>query len=122
MATKQQKALERYKARAARAYEDKKQTVRAVVSSIEIVGGAGVSGYVTAIRPDIAGIPTDAGIGIALLASGMALESADMTATGIGFLAGYARDQGTKLGAAGVPGWVEDAQDAYQSPYAVGGE
>ena len=119
MATKQQKQLERYKARAAKAYESKKATVRAVVTSIEIVGAAGASGYLASVRPDIAGVPTDAGVGIALLAGGMALESADMVAGGIGFLAGYAREQGAKLGREGMPDW---ASDVYDTPYAVGGE
>ncbi len=118
MATKLQKELARYKAKAAKNYAEKKETVRAVVTSIEIVGAAGASGYVAAIRPDIAGIPTDAGAGIALLAGGMALDSADMMAAGIGFLAGYAREQGAQIGRAGIPGWVDPA--AYESPYAVG--
>ena len=103
MPSKSSAALERYRRRAATAYAEKRQTVRATVSAIEIIAGAGASGYVAAMRPDVAGIPTDAGTGIALLAGGMALESADMIATGLGFLAGYARSQGEKLGAAGLP-------------------
>lgn len=97
MASKSAMALERYKKKAAKAYEEKQATVRAVVSGIEILGGAAASGYLAAVKPEIAGIPTDAGTGIAMLAGGMALESADMIATGLGFLSGYARSQGEQL-------------------------
>ena len=37
-----------------------------------------------------------------MLAGGMALESPDMIATGLGFLSGYARSQGEKLGTSGA--------------------
>ena len=36
-----------------------------------------------------------------MLAGGMALESADMIATGLGFLSGYARSQGEQLALSG---------------------
>jgi hypothetical protein len=101
MASKSAMALERYKKKAARAYEEKQATVRAVVSGIEILGGAAASGYLAAAKPEIAGIPTDAGTGIAMLAGGMALESPDMIATGLGFLSGYARSQGEQLALSG---------------------
>ena len=101
MASKSAMALERYKKKAAKAYEEKQATVRAVVSGIEILGGAAASGYLAAVKPEVAGIPTDAGTGIAMLAGGMALESADMIATGLGFLSGYARSQGEQLAMSG---------------------
>lgn len=102
MASKSQAALMRYKKKAATAYAEKQATVRAVVSGVEILAGAAASGYVAQVRPEVAGIPTDAGTGIAMLAGGMALESPDMIATGLGFLSGYARSQGEKLGANGA--------------------
>ena len=111
MASKTALTLERYKKRAAAAYADKQATVRSVVSAAEIIAGAGASGYIAAVRPDIAGIPTDAGLGIGLLAGGMALESPDMIATGLGCLAGYARSQGEMLGREGLP--------SFSIPYVV---
>lgn len=115
-------AVERYRKRAATAYAEKQATVRAVVSGVEILGGAAASGYLATIKPDIAGIPTDAGSGIALLAGGMALESPDMIATGLGVLAGYARSQGEKLAAGGLPfttPFQTQADAAGYNPYVV---
>ena len=50
--------------------------IRQLVShaAAEIVIGAGLGGFVVEKYPDIAGIPTDAGAGIALVAAGMAMR------------------------------------------------
>ena len=94
--------VERYKKQAAAAYAEKQATVRAVVSSAEIILGATVSGYVSERFPTVAGIPTDAGLGIASLVGGIALEQEDLTALGLGMLAGYGRDMGRQVAQEGL--------------------
>ena len=89
--------LETYKARTAQAVMKNRDTIRGVVSVGEIFLGATAGGYVAAQYPTVARVPTDAGAGIALLAGGLALKQRDMTAFGIGLLAGYLHDMGAAL-------------------------
>lgn len=89
--------LDLYKQRAATAVMKQRDTVRTVVTSGEIILGATAGGYVAAQFPTVAGVPTDAGVGIACLAAGMALKQRDLTAIGLGMLAGYAHDMGAQL-------------------------
>lgn len=89
--------LEHYKARTAHAIARNRESARMTVNAAEIVIGAGLGGFVVEKYPDIAGIPTDAGAGIALVAAGMAMKQRDMTALGLGMLAGYAHDKGAEM-------------------------
>ncbi|MEY4004419.1 MAG: hypothetical protein RLZZ221_515 [Verrucomicrobiota bacterium] len=89
--------LDLYKQRAASAVMKQRETVRGVVTSGEIILGATAGGYVAAQFPTIAGVPTDAGVGIACLAAGLAMKQRDLTAVGLGMLAGYAHDMGAQL-------------------------
>ena len=83
--------------RARDAYEAKKDTVRATVTAGEILAGAAASGYISQSYPTFAGIPSDAALGIGFVSGGMALGQADLTALGLGMLAGYARDFGAGM-------------------------
>lgn len=89
--------LEHYKQRTQAAVMKNRDTIRSVVSTGELFLGATVGGYVAAQYPTIAKVPTDAGAGIALLAAGLALHQRDLTAFGVGLLAGYLHDMGAAL-------------------------
>lgn len=89
--------LQAYKSRAIDAVKRNRQSVRTTVSVAEIVIGAGVGGYVAEMKPDIGGIPTDAGVGLVLLGVGYGMKQTDLSALGVGMLAGYVHDQGRKL-------------------------
>lgn len=85
------------KQRAASAVMKQRETVRNTVVVTEILIGSAASGYVAQAMPTVAGVPTDAGLGIAFLAAGVAMKQRDLTGLGIGMLAGYARDLGAGL-------------------------
>ena len=85
------------KAKAANAVMKQRDTVRTVVTGGEVLLGATAGGYIAAQFPTVAGVPTDAGAGIALLAGGLAMKQRDMTALGVGMLAGYLHDVGAQL-------------------------
>lgn len=89
--------LEHYKARTAHALMKNRESARMTVNAAEIVVGSFVGGYVAQTYPSIGGIPTDAGAGIALVAAGLAMRQRDMTALGLGMLAGYAHDKGAEM-------------------------
>lgn len=91
--------LDLYRQRAARAVADRRESVRQVVTTGETLLGATAGGYIAAQYPTIAGVPSDAGIGIAAVAAGLAMEQRDLTAIGIGMLAGYLHDVGASLAA-----------------------
>jgi hypothetical protein len=89
--------MQRYKSAAMDAVKKNRQSVRTTVSVAEIVIGAGVGGYVSEMKPNIGGIPTDAGVGLVLLGVGYGMKQSDLSAIGVGMLAGYVHDQGRKL-------------------------
>lgn len=89
--------IAKYQSRALEAVRQRRDTVRSVVSTGEIILGAGVGGYAVEMMPDIAGIPTDAGLGILLLGVGMGMSQRDLTAIGTGMLAGWAHTKGRAL-------------------------
>jgi len=89
--------LEAYKQRTATAVMKNRDTIRGIVSTGELLLGATAGGYVAEQWPTMAGVPTDAGAGIALVAGGLALKQKDMTAIGLGLLAGYLHDVGAQL-------------------------
>lgn len=85
------------KQRASVAVMRQRETVRNTVVVGEILLGSAASGYVAQAMPTVAGVPTDAGLGIAFLAAGLAMKQKDLTGLGVGMLAGYARDLGSQL-------------------------
>lgn len=95
--------IAKYQSKALEAVRSRRQTIRNVVSTGEILLGAAAGGYVAQTMPKIGGIPTDAGVGLVLLGVGMGMSQPDMTALGTGMLAGYAHQAGREL-AGGVAG------------------
>jgi hypothetical protein len=91
--------MQKYQSRALEAVRQRRDTVRNVVSTAEIILGAGVGGYVSQTMPDIGGVPSDAGIGLVLVGVGMGMSQRDLTALGTGMLAGYAHTQGRAIAA-----------------------
>jgi hypothetical protein len=89
--------LEHYKQKTAQALVKNRDTMRGVVSSVEVIAGAAAGGYLAATYPTIAKVPSDAGLGIALVVGGMSLKQKDLTAIGLGMLAGYAHDMGAQM-------------------------
>lgn len=89
--------LEHYKAKTANALVKNRDVMRGVVSSVEVIAGAAAGGYLAASYPTIAKVPSDAGLGIAFLVGGMSLKQKDLTALGLGMLAGYAHDMGAQM-------------------------
>lgn len=89
--------LARYKSRALDAVRQNRASVRTTVSAVEIVIGATASGYVAQTMPKVGGIPTDAGLGLVLLGVGWGMKQNDLSALGLGMLAGYGRDMGRDL-------------------------
>ncbi len=89
--------LARYKSRALDAVRQNRASVRTTVSAVEIVIGATASGYVSQTMPKVGGIPTDAGLGLVLLGVGWGMKQNDLSALGLGMLAGYGRDMGRDL-------------------------
>ena len=98
-------ALEVFKSKASALSKisDARETARITVNGIEIIVGAGASGYVAKTIGSVGGIPADAAIGLLALGIGMGMRQRDITALGVGFLAGYARDFGSSLAAPAVP-------------------
>ena len=88
---------EMMKARATNAVMRQRETVRTTVVAGEILLGATASGYVAETMPTVAGVPTDAALGIGFLAAGLAMSQRDLAGLGLGMLAGYARDLGRDL-------------------------
>lgn len=91
--------IEEYKARMGASLTRQRDAAKGVVRDIEVLGGAALGGYIAAQKPDVGGIPTDAGLGIALIAGGYAMKQKDMKAVGLGLLAGYAHDWGVGMAA-----------------------
>jgi hypothetical protein len=89
--------IAKYQSRALEAVRQRRDTVRTVVSSAEIILGAGIGGYVSETMPDIGGVPSDAGIGLVLVGVGMGMSQRDLTAIGTGMLAGYAHSKGREI-------------------------
>jgi hypothetical protein len=83
--------------KAAKAVMAQRETVRQTVTTGEILLGAATGGYVSAQFPTVAGVPTDAAVGIAALAAGLGMRQRDLTAIGVGMLAGYLHEVGRGL-------------------------
>jgi hypothetical protein len=94
--------IAKYQSKALEAVRSRRQTVRNVISTGEILLGAAAGGYVSETMRDIAGIPSDAGIGLVLLGVGMGMSQPDMTALGTGMLAGFAHQKGRDLASSGT--------------------
>jgi hypothetical protein len=90
-------ALEAYRQRAASAVAKQRDTVRAIIVTGEVLLGATAGGYIAQQYPTVAGVPTDAGLGIASLVAGLSMKQKDLTAIGLGMLAGYLHDVGAQL-------------------------
>jgi RecA/RadA recombinase len=89
--------IAKYQSKALEAVRSRRQTIRSVISTGEILLGSAAGGYVSQTMPEIAGIPSDAGIGLVLLGVGMGMSQPDMTAIGTGMLAGFAHMKGREL-------------------------
>lgn len=103
--------LEMIKSRAAATVERNRQKVKLTVHAGEVMLGAGMSGYVSEMKPDIAGIPTDAGAALLLIGAGIGMAEPHLLAFGLGFGAGYMRD----IGRAAAQGGLSNVL-----PFAVG--
>lgn len=92
--------LAKYKSTALAKVRENRQQVRTVVSGVEVIVGAGVGGFLSAKMPEVGGIPTDAAAGLVLIGVGYGMKQADVTALGLGMLAGYAHNFGANIGTA----------------------
>ena len=101
MANNYKRKYELGRARIAREIATREDTVRGMVSTAEILGGAFFGGMLRAKMPTVAQVPIDAGLGIGLTTAGLWAGQPDMTATGIGLLAGYAGHLGSEVGSKG---------------------
>jgi len=80
--------------RAASAMAEKREALEKGIRAAEVIGGAFLSGMTDEYSPQVMGVPTSAGLAIAGIAIGIAMEQDDLTALSLGFGAGYMRDQG----------------------------
>lgn len=71
-----------------------RENARRGVDMMEVLGGSFVSGYVAEQYPEVAGVPTDAGLALVMLTAGMSMKQRDLLALGLGFGSGYMRDKG----------------------------
>jgi len=90
--------LATYKSRALAAVQSRRETVRTTVSVVEVGAGAFLGGYIAETMPGgIAGVPADAGIGLIALGVGGGMNQRDLSALGVGMLAGYLHGQGRAM-------------------------
>lgn len=90
--------IQKYKSRALAAVQGRRETVRTTVSVVEIGAGAFLGGYIAETMPQgIAGVPADAGIGLIALGVGVGMSQRDLSALGVGMLAGYLHGQGRNM-------------------------
>lgn len=89
--------LEQVKHRTQLAIMNNRAGIRRTVDAGEVLGGAFAGGYIAGQYPEVAGVPTDAALGLVMLTTGIALKQRDMTALGIGFLGGYLHNMGREL-------------------------
>jgi len=89
--------LEQVKQRTQTAIMNNRASIRRSVEGAEVLGGAFAGGYIAGQYPEIAGVPTDAALGLVMLTTGIALKQRDMTALGVGFLGGYLHNLGREL-------------------------
>lgn len=89
--------LYKHKASALQKIGAARDATRMAINGVEIILGAGASGYVNETLGEVAGIPADVAIGLVGLGIGLGMRQRDITALSIGFLAGYARDFGAQL-------------------------
>lgn len=87
--------LEIYKSKSLAAIKESRHKVRTVVSTVEIIGGAGAAGALDAKFPEgWMGIPASAAVGLLTAGVGVGMGQADLSSLGVGMLAGYAYGQG----------------------------
>jgi len=92
--------IAKYKSRALQAVQGRRETVRTTVSVVEIGAGAFLGGYIAETMPEgIANVPADAGIGLIALGVGVGMGQRDLSALGVGMLAGYLHGQGKAMAA-----------------------
>jgi len=92
--------MQKYKSRALAAVQGRRDTVRTTVSVVEIGAGAFLGGYIAETMPQgLAGVPADAGIGLIALGVGVGMGQRDLSALGVGMLAGYLHGQGRTMAA-----------------------
>jgi len=90
--------IAKYKSRALQAVQGRRETVRTTVSVVEIGAGAFLGGYIAETMPQgIASVPADAGIGLIALGVGVGMGQRDLSALGVGMLAGYLHGQGRSM-------------------------
>lgn len=91
------KQIAKYQSRALEAVRSRRQGVRNAVSGAEIILGAGLGGYLSASVGTVASVPVDAGAGLILLGVGFGMNQPDLSALGVGMLAGYAHGKGRAM-------------------------
>jgi len=92
--------MQKYKSKALAAVQGRRDTVRTTVSVVEIGAGAFLGGYIAETMPQgLAGVPADAGIGLIALGVGVGMGQRDLSALGVGMLAGYLHGQGRTMAA-----------------------
>lgn len=91
--------IAKYQSKALEAVRARRQGVRNMVSGAEIIVGAGLGGYLAESVGDVWNIPVDAGGGLLLLGIGFGMNQPDLSALGVGMLAGYANHKGRAMAA-----------------------
>jgi hypothetical protein len=92
--------LAQYKSRSLMAIQSNKDKVRAVVDTVEIIGGAAAAGALDTKWPDgVMGVPASAAAGLITIGVGLGMGQKDLRALGVGMLAGYAYGQGGRMSA-----------------------
>ena len=92
-------ALARYKSTAMSKIQEQRGTVRTVVTSVEIVGGAAAAGYLDAKFGSSTagmGISPSLGGGLLLLGLGVGMRQKDVSGIALGMLAGAAYKKGAE--------------------------
>lgn len=88
--------LATYKSNALARIKSARNDAKMAIHGGEVIAGAAASGFIATKMENIGGVPTDAALGLVLLGIGYGMKQSDVSALGVGFLAGYAR------------GWAEE--------------
>lgn len=91
--------LEKVKHRTQVAVMNNRAAIRRTVDAGEVLAGSFAGGYIAGQYPTVAGVPTDAGLGLVMLTTGIALKQRDMTALGLGMMSGYVHNLGREVAA-----------------------
>lgn len=103
--------LDIVRSRAAATVERNRNKIKMGVYTGEVLLASAASGYVSEMKAEVGGVPTDAALGLLLIGGGLGMSEPHLLALGIGFAAGYMRDMGRTAAQGGL---------ANVLPFAVG--